>query len=136
MSEENKNLEVKKEEATTADGSERTRETRVYVPRTDIFENEKEVIVIADVPGADESSIEIMLENDRLTINAFVKPQRPEEYSLAYAEYGIGDFQRSFTLSHEIDREAISAVVKDGVLRLTMKKRDEPKSQVIAVKPA
>ncbi len=136
MSAENKNLEIKKEEATPADGTERTRENRVYVPRTDIYENDKEVVVVADVPGADEGSVEIMLENDRLTINAFVTPERPENYSLAYAEYGVGDFQRSFALSHEIDRDGITAVIKDGVLRLTMAKREQPKSQKIAVKPA
>jgi len=136
MTTESKNLEVKKEELAPAEGTERTRETRVYIPRTDIYETENEVVLTADVPGADEKSIDITLDKDRLTISAYVEPRRPENYSLAYAEYGVGDFQRSFNISKEIDREKIQAVVKDGVLRLTLPKREAAKTQKIAVKPA
>ena len=52
---------------------------------------------------------------------------------LTHAEYGIGDYQRIFTISGEINREKIEANVKDGVLRLTMPKNDAPKMRKITV---
>jgi HSP20 family molecular chaperone IbpA len=55
---------------------------------------------------------------------------------LTYAEYGVGDFKRKFTLSNEIDKDRINAVVKDGVLSLKMPKAGPAKAQKIEVKSA
>lgn len=101
---------------------ERTRESRVYVPKVDIFDKDDVIYVIADIPGADENSVEVTLEKNILTIDAKVLPERPENYTIHYAEYGIGDFRRKFSISDEIDREKISAAVKDGVLTLVLPK--------------
>ena len=134
MAEETKALEVQKEEVMPAEDTERTRETQVFVPRTDIFETNDDIIVLADVPGADQDSIDILLEKNVLTINAYVDPPEMEGYSLVFSEYGVGDYERRFTLSDEIDREKIQATVSDGVLRLTLPKAGRAKTRKIAVK--
>jgi HSP20 family molecular chaperone IbpA len=71
-----------------------------------------------------------------LTINGYVDPIYPENYQMAYAEYDVGDYQRSFRLSDDIDRDRIEAMVKDGVLRLRLPKADTAKARKIAVTPA
>lgn len=117
-------------------GAERTRDRRVFIPRVDIYETGDDLMLVADMPGVDESSVDITLEKNVLTINGNVEPAQPENYSLAYAEYAEGDYQRSFTLSDEIDRDNIEAVVSHGVLRLRLPKAGPAKTRKIAVKAA
>jgi HSP20 family protein len=134
MTEERKDLEVQKEEAITSEEGERTRDYPVYIPRADIYETDDLVTVIADMPGVDENAVDITLEKNTLTIRGFVKPETHEGYILSYAEYGVGDYERSFVLSNEIDREKIEATVKDGVLHLVLPKLGIVKVRKIKVK--
>ena len=136
MAENTPTMEAEKQEVTATEGTERTRDTRVFAPRADIYETDKQIVVVVDVPGADEGSIDINLEKNILTINALVEPNFPENYHLAFAEYEIGDYQRSFRLSNEIDREKIEATVKDGVLRLYLPKAAAAQARKINVKSA
>jgi len=115
-------------------GAERTRERLAFVPRADVYETEEAITVVADMPGVDETSVDITLEDSVLTINGYVEPVQPDGMRLAYAEYQIGDYQRAFTLSDRIDRDGIEAVVKDGVLRLRLPKITEARVQKIAIK--
>lgn len=131
-----KSIEVQKEEVTTPEGAERTRDCRCFVPRSDIYELDDQLVIVMDVPGANENSIDIVVEKSVLTINANIEPIEPEGYGLAYAEYEVGDFQRSFKLSNDIDREKIEAAVRDGVLRLYLPKSGEARTRKIDVKVA
>ena len=115
-------------------GAERTRDRLAFVPRADVYETAEAITVVADMPGVDETSLDITLENNILSINGYVEPLRPEGYSLAYAEYEVGDYQRAFALSDQIDRDGIEAVVKDGVLRLFLPKATEARKRRIAIK--
>jgi len=128
--------EVKKKEVEVMEGAERSRSVKAYVPRVDIYETDDAVHVIADMPGVDEKSVDITLEKNVLSIYGEVNPDKPENYSLAYAEYEMGDYERKFTLSDEIDREKIEASVKDGVLRLVLPKAGPAKTRRIPVKGA
>ena len=112
---------------------ERTRSTTVYTPDVDILEKEDSIVVFADMPGADEKSVDITLEKDVLSIYARVEPELPEKHQLLHAEYGVGDYQRSFTISDEIDRDKIEARVKNGVLRLVLPKAQVALTRKIAV---
>lgn len=114
--------------------SERTHSRKAFVPRSDIYETERELVVVADMPGVDENSVDITLEKNILTINGTFNLGQPDNYHLAYAEYEMGDYERSFTLSNEIDLNKIEAMVKDGVLRLHLPKIGEAKTKKIAVK--
>ena len=134
---EEKNIQVQegqKQEVVESE-AERTRAKPAFIPRVDIYETNDAVALIADMPGVDENSVDITLEKNVLTINGYVEPERLEGYSLAYAEYRVGDYQRSFNLSNEIDQENIEAKMKDGVLHLHLPKA-EPTTKKIAVQSA
>lgn len=135
MTEQLSNPETQKQEIVEQEQAERTREARMYVPRVDIYESEDAIHILADIPGADENSIDITLEKNILTIDAEVQAEKPQDYSLMYAEYGIGGFRRKFNLSNEIDQDKIVAEVKDGVLKLVLPK-SEKVTQKISVKAA
>ncbi|MGB2911120.1 MAG: Hsp20/alpha crystallin family protein, partial [Anaerolineales bacterium] len=104
-----------------------------FVPRADIFETEEDIFVVVDVPGVDESSIDITLEKNVITINAYIEPYEIEGYAPTLTEYEVGDYQRSFRLSNMIDHDKIQASVKDGVLRLQLSKAGEAKTRKISV---
>ncbi len=125
--------EIKKREAELEKGIERTKARRVFMPAVDIVEKENDIVLFADMPGVDERSVDITLEKDLLTIHGTVEPDVPENHRLVLSEYGVGDYERTFTLSNEIDREHIKAVVKDGVLRLTLPKAERAKTKKIPV---
>ena len=127
-------LEAEKHEVETVDGAERTRARRAYVPRVDIYETEDAIVLLTDMPGVDENSVDITLEKNVLTISGYVEGDDPDSYSLSYAEYESGDYERSFNLSEEIDREKIEATVKNGVLRLHLPKAGPAKTHKITVK--
>jgi HSP20 family molecular chaperone IbpA len=121
MSEETKTMEVEKQEVITNNG-ERTRERRAFIPRTDIYETNDAIFVVADMPSVSEQSVDITLEKNILSIQGLVEPMYPEGYSVAYAEYEDGDFQRKFTLNNQIDQDKIEATLREGVLRLKLPK--------------
>jgi len=125
--------EVLKKEAVTPAGIERIRSTKVYTPAVDIMERQNDIVIIADMPGVDEQSVDITLDNNVLTIYGTVEPEIPEHHRLAFAEYGVGDYQRVFTLTDEIDRDKIQASVKNGVLKLILPKAEKAKTRKIAV---
>ena len=103
-------------------GAERTREGLAFIPRVDIYETEDGIVLKADMPGVGEESVDITLEKNVLTINGYVEPEEREDYCLTYAEYRVGDYQRSFTVSNEIDQDKIEATLKNGVLTLNLPK--------------
>lgn len=127
------NVSTTKEESPTPDGVERAAASTVFRPRVDIVEGPDAVLLFADVPGADEGHTDVSLEKNVLTIRASVQPGELEGFTLAAAEYEVGDFERAFTLSDEIDRNGIEAVVSDGVLRVTLPKAKDSSSRKITV---
>jgi HSP20 family protein len=135
MAEEKKDLQLQETEKQEVQesGAERTRERPAFIPRSDIYELDDEIVVVADMPGVDAESVEITLERNTLTINGYSKPTDLSGYSLTYAEYREGDYQRSFSLSNEIDQSKIEAQMKDGVLHLHLPKVG-PTTRKIAVK--
>ena len=114
-------------------GAERTRARLAFVPRVDIYETDDAIVLLADMPGVDESSLDITLENRVLTVKGYVDPEWPENYTLAYAEYRVGDYERSFTLTDMVDQAGIQATAKDGVLRVHLPKA-RPETRKIAVR--
>lgn len=129
-------MEIQKQEAEEIEGAERTRTRRVFIPNVDIYEEGETVYLLADMPGVDEESIDITLEKNVLTINGYVDDEQMEGYGLAYGEYRVGDYERTFALSDEVDRNKIEASVRDGVLKLTLPKAEEAKARKITVRSA
>ena len=134
MAKKDQAMEVQKQEEAPAEEMERTRSRRSFVPRADIYETENDILILTDVPGANENTVDLTLEKNVLSITAYVEPAIPSGFEVAYAEYEEGDYQRNFRISDEIDRDKIEAVVTDGVLRLRLPKALEAKTKKITVK--
>jgi len=135
------NIEIQKCEAkpvekveSPAGEMERTQDKVTFIPRSDIYEREDALVVVADMPGVDEKSVDIHVERKVLTITGRVPADEFEGHRLAYAEYEAGDFERSFNLSDEVDIDKIEATVKQGVLRLVLPKAEAALPKKIAVK--
>jgi len=128
-----KNLVPRKEEV-TYDNGEPTRNRRVYSPLTDIIEAADEILVVTDMPGVDDKCVDVTLEKNVLTIYAYPPEETIEKYSLVFGEYGVGDFERKFVVSQEIDREKIAAKVKNGVLTVHLPKAGPAKARKIEVR--
>lgn len=114
-------------------GPEATRASLVYRPATDIYESADDVVLVADMPGVGPDDIEVSLERRVLTIRGHARPPAPEGFRQAYAEYGVGDYERVFTLSDDIDQEKIEASQNAGVLTLRLPKAAATKPRKIAV---
>ncbi|MDD5476413.1 MAG: Hsp20/alpha crystallin family protein, partial [Syntrophales bacterium] len=112
MAETRKEMEARKEEAVME--RENIRNRPVYVPRVDILESTESITLMADMPGVDEQSVDIVIEKDVLTINGSVEPAYHKNYRMIHAEYDTGDYRRTFTLTDVIDHERIEATVKNG----------------------
>lgn len=131
--------EIKKvhaQQAPAAAEPEQTRNRRLYSPRVDIFEKEGAIVLLADMPGTDEKNINISLEKNILTISGKVDVEHRTDSRLAYAEYGVGDYSRSFSIPDDIDRNNIEASIKNGVLSLVLPKAEPEKARRIEIKSA
>jgi HSP20 family protein len=105
----------------------------VYRPAVDIVDAPNEMVVFADVPGVDETHLDITLDKNVLTIRGTVEPPSFEGQTRVRTEYGVGDFERTFTLSDDVSRDGIEASVKDGVLQLKLPKTARSARQKINV---
>lgn len=126
--------DLNKTESATA--TERIRNVKTFVPRVDIYETKDAIFLIADMPGVDEKSVDVELEKNILTIAGRVDIGEMKDRTMVYSEYEIGDYERTFTLSDEIDHDKICATVKNGVLRLELPKAEKIKPKKIAIKAA
>jgi len=113
--------------------AERTRGGATYNPRIDIWENEEELILHADLPGVAPEDLDIHFENKELLIDGRVA-RRQKNAEFLCSEYGIGDFHRNFRVGESIDGTKISAELKSGVLTLHLPKVEEVKPRRIEIK--
>ena len=122
-----------KQESATPHGTERIQSRKVFVPQVDILETDQALILVSDMPGVDEHGVDVTVEKNILTIKGAVSADAPAGYTLSYEEYGVGDYERSFTLPNEIDRDGIQATIKDGVLKLTLPKARQAVAKKVTV---
>lgn len=105
-----------------------------WAPAVDIFENEHELVVKADLPDVDPKALDIRVENNILTIRGDRKfEKKTTEGSYLRVERSYGSFARSFSLANTVNTEAIKADYRDGVLSLSIPKREEAKPKQIKV---
>jgi HSP20 family protein len=135
--------DVQKRQETQPQGSEqqmapaageRTRPRPVYIPRTDIYETEKGLVLVVDMPGVCPDNADLSLERNVLTIRGRIDDKPPQGFSPVYREYEPGDFERVFTLSEGVDAGAIEAQAKEGVFRLFLPKAGPAQTRRIQVK--
>jgi HSP20 family protein len=105
-----------------------------WAPAVDIFETENELVVKADLPGVQEKDIDIRVENNTLTIRGERKfTNEVQEDNYLRVERAYGTFTRSFSLPNTVNTEAIKAEYKNGVLSVSMPKREESKPKQIKI---
>ncbi len=108
-----------------------------WAPAVDIFETEHELVVKADLPAIDPQDLDIRVENNILTIRGERKfEKKVNEDSYLRVERAYGSFARSFTLASTVNSEAIKADYQQGVLTLTIPKKEEAKPKQIKVNVA
>jgi HSP20 family molecular chaperone IbpA len=104
-----------------------------YRPNVDIYELADQLVVQADIPGADKNAIDIQFEDGALTIHARVPARQQSQGPYLRQEFGVGDFYRTFRVSEQIDASRISAEYAGGVLTLHLPKVEAVKPRKIKV---
>ena len=129
----NKELKVR-EKQEVASPAEQTIPGLVFTPAVDIFETEKDITLLADMPGVKANDLTIDLRDNTLTLLADIAPVDNSDEEELLIEYETGRYYRQFTLSEIINQGNIDAKLNDGVLRLTLPKVEKATPKKIAVK--
>jgi HSP20 family protein len=105
-----------------------------WAPAVDIYETPNELVVKADLPEVNEKEIDVRVENNLLTIRGERKFEKSvSEENFLRVERTYGAFSRSFSLPNTVNSEAIGAEYKNGVLTVTLPKREESKPRQVKV---
>lgn len=120
---------AKKEENTL----EKDRTLRTAVPAVDIYENNDEILIQADMPGV-EKDVSVNIDNGTLSLSGI---RRIESIGvMAWGEFSDVEYVRSFSVPQTIDIARVEAEMKDGVLRLHLPKSEASKPRMIEIKAA
>jgi HSP20 family molecular chaperone IbpA len=109
-----------KEELESA--AETTRPGPVFRPDVDILERPDEYVILADLPGVDDRSVDVSLERSLLTLDARLATLPETGWSPIHSEYRLGSFHREFRISDDVDADGVSAKMHDGVLEVRLPK--------------
>ncbi len=108
-----------------------------WAPAVDIYEKDGNIVLTAELPGIEPKAVDIRVENNVLTLQGERKfDQELQKDSFHRVERAYGSFTRSFTLPTVVDTEKIKAEFKEGVLKLTLPKKEEAKPKQIQVQVA
>lgn len=119
---------VRKEESLP----ERSREIPTMAPLVDIYENDDEILLHADMPGVDRKDVTVNIDNGQLALGGVRKVETTG--ATQWEEFGDVEFQRTFSVPQTIDMERVNAELKDGVLCLHLPKSEEAKPRQIEIK--
>ena len=116
--------------------AEQTTPGTVFVPAVDIFESEKDITLLADLPGVKSEDLKIDLRDNVLTLSGDIAPVEGADEKDIFIEYEVGKYYRQFSLSEVINQNKIDARLEDGVLRLVLPKSEKAVPRKITVKAA
>ena len=115
-------------------GGEEGLATTVWMPPVDVFETENSIVLKADLPDVNKDEVDISIENNTLTIKGERQMEKEtKEKNFYRMERSYGTFSRSFTLPPTVDGQTVNAKLADGVLTVTLNKREETKPRKITV---
>jgi HSP20 family protein len=117
-----------------ASGAEDMRPGPLFSPAVDIFEDENQITVLADMPGVTSVNLDVDLREGVLTLRGRVESPQSKAEEPVLSEWSTGTFVRQFTLSNTIDQAGIQAVLTDGVLRLSLPKIEAAKPRKVKVR--
>ena len=115
---------------------EADRQATPLVPRVDVSEDATGITLLADLPGVSREALQVRVDHDSLTVEGEIRPDLPEGLEPVYAEVQVARYKRVFTLGRELDTNAISAVLKDGVLNVRIPKQSHAQPRRIEVRVA
>ena len=121
-------------EAFSSQHGETELSTRSWAPPVDIYETEDAIVLKAELPGVDAKDVEVRVEDNTLYLKGerkFEKEVKEQNYHRVERSYG--SFARSFSLPNSISTDQVKAEFKDGLLTLTMPKREEAKPKTIKI---
>jgi HSP20 family protein len=125
------------EDAFTRMLTEPQNNNRPWSPAVDIYETENELVLKADLPDVEPSAVDLRVENQTLTISGERKFQSEKsEKGFHRIERSYGNFTRSFTLPNTFDTGSIAAAFKNGVLTVTLPKKEAAKPRQIKIEAA
>ncbi len=107
---------------------------RAWAPAVDIYESDDNLVLKAELPGVDPKDVELRVEDSTLYLKGqrrFEREVKEENYHRLEGSYG--SFSRTFTLPSSIDADRVKAEYKDGLLTLTLPKREEAKPKTIKI---
>ncbi len=113
--------------------TESTRGGTYFTPRVDIYENDHELTLYADVPGVRPEDVDLRYERGQLFLHGKVQP-RNTQANFLWSEYEDGDFYRVFEIHESIDASRITAECKSGVLTVHLPKVEAVKPKQITVR--
>lgn len=105
-------------------------------PPVDILASETGFEVTVEMPGVDESGVDVTIEKNVLTIRGKAELPVHEGLSATHREFGIGDLRRSFTLSDDIDPDSVDAEMRNGLLTLKLSRRQPAGPKKVKIKSA
>lgn len=118
-------------------GRHMTGSGRTAICATDVWEDQDHVYLAVDLPGLRKENVEISIDDGVLTISGERKEETPKDSDHYYIrERRITEFERRFRLPDSIDPDNVAAVLKDGVLTITLNRREELKPRTIVVEDA
>lgn len=120
--------------AVTRAGNEPSARRMTITPAVDIYEDSQGVTLWADLPGVTRDKLDVRVHDGNLAIEAEAVVPTPANLRLQHAEVREPRFARTFTLSPDFDTSKIEANLKDGVLKLTIPRRDEARPRRIEVR--
>jgi len=118
---------------TRTNASEPVEDRPVFLPAVDIFENQDELLVVADLPGIDPGSLEINFEEERLTILGHRRHALGESARVLMGANPDWDYRRVFSVPDAVDGERIEAKLEAGVLTLRLPRHERAKPRRIQV---
>ncbi|MET0069176.1 MAG: Hsp20/alpha crystallin family protein [Candidatus Thiodiazotropha sp.] len=102
-------------------------------PDVDIFEDESGITLKADLPGVTREGLDIQVDKETLSIDGKAEIDMPEAMQAVYADVRATRYQRSFSLSSELDGDKAEASLNDGVLSLRIPKREQYQPRKIVI---
>ena len=106
-----------------------------WAPSVDIYENKDQIVLEAELPGMKQEEVDLAIENNVITLRGERKFEKTDETDNYHrVERSYGSFTRSFTLPQTVSAEGATAEYSNGVLRVTLPKREETKARRIEVK--
>jgi HSP20 family molecular chaperone IbpA len=105
----------------------------VLRPDVDVHENDHYITLYAELPGVNQDDLSISIDKNNLILEATATIDAPDNIKVVYSEFQIAHFKRNFSLSNELDTDNVEAKLANGILELTIPKKEITKPRKIEV---